>query len=66
MSTTTASIRYLTVKQVAAALNVSRSTLWRWVKGGYFVKPVRLGPKVTRFLESDVLAWAREKTEAQR
>ena len=65
MTTATESIRYLTVKQVAEALNVSPSTLWRWVRSGYLVKPVRLGPKVTRFLESDVLAWAREKTEAQ-
>ena len=65
MSTATESIRYLTVKQVASVLNVSQSTLWRWVKSGYLVKPVRLGPKVTRFLESDLLAWAMEKSEAQ-
>ena len=62
---TTTSIKYLTIKQVCEALNVSPSTIWRWLKQGDFPKPVHLGPKAVRWKESDILAWDREKTEAE-
>ena len=62
---TTTPIKYLNIKQVCEALNVSPSTIWRWSKQGHFVKPVRLGPKVTRWEESSILAWSREKTDGE-
>ena len=62
---TTTPIKYLNIKQVCEALNVSPSTIWRWLKQGDFPKPVHLGPKAVRWKESDILAWDREKTEGE-
>lgn len=47
-------------KQVAALLNVSLATLWRWGQAGGFPCPVPLGPPGSRcvgYLKSDVEAW---------
>ena len=65
MASTTPTIQYWTIKQVCEALHVSPSTVWRWVKQGRFVRPVRLGPKVTRFRVGDVMAWDQAKAEEQ-
>ncbi len=43
---------YLTQDEVAAKLQVDKSTLWRWNKSGYLTK-VRVGGKV-RYRLSDV------------
>lgn len=47
-----ASETYLTQDEVAAKLQVDKSTLWRWDKSGYLNK-VRVGGKV-RYRLSDV------------
>lgn len=44
-------------KQVAAMLNVSLATLWRWGQTGGFPRPVQLGARSVGFLRSDVEAW---------
>ena len=36
---------------------VSRSTLYRWMQAGQFPRPVKLGPHVTAWRETDVDAW---------
>lgn len=46
--------RFLTAKQVAEKLGVTKTTLWRWEKENY-LKPVRFGSKL-RYRESDILA----------
>lgn len=46
-------------KQVAALLNISLATLWRWQAQG-FPRPVPLGPPGSRcvgYLKADVDAW---------
>jgi prophage regulatory protein len=38
-------------------LPVSPATLWRWVKTGQFVTPVKLGENVTAWRVEDVRQW---------
>ena len=49
--------RYLTVEEVAARLNTSVSSIWRWKRVGAFPKAVKLGPGVTRWRLADLEAW---------
>lgn len=41
--------------EVAAHFNVSRTTIWRWVKSGVLPKPVKLG---------GLVRWRRDEIEA--
>lgn len=40
---------YVSDLQLAKRYNVSRSTIWRWVKAGILPMPVKLSPGCTRF-----------------
>ena len=40
---------------------VSAATLWRWVKSGHFVAPVRLGRNTTAWRCEDVRQWIDEQ-----
>lgn len=46
--------RLLRLPEVLNRLPIAKSTLWAWVKQGKFPAPVRLGPRVTTWRESDV------------
>lgn len=35
----------------------SPATIWRWIKAGTFPAPVRLGPGIVAWRESDLEAW---------
>jgi len=49
---------YLSDKQVAARLGVSRVSIWRWAKSlAGFPKPIRLSSNVTRWRLSELEAW---------
>lgn len=54
----------LTDRQVAAALSVSKSTVWRWVSEGRFPQPVRLAGKCTRWRKADVAQFVNEAAAA--
>ncbi|MDR0478583.1 MAG: AlpA family phage regulatory protein [Burkholderiaceae bacterium] len=38
---------------------VHRATWWRWIKQGIAPHPVKLGPHVVAWRESDLLRWQR-------
>ncbi len=42
--------------EVCRKFQISRSTLNRYVKAGFFPKPVRLGPRLVRFRDEDIAA----------
>lgn len=42
-------------------LPVSANTIWRWVRIGYFPRPIKLGPQITAWHLTDVQAWAQGK-----
>lgn len=39
--------RYMRVRSLAAALDVSPATIWRWAAAGRIPQPVKLSPGVT-------------------
>jgi predicted DNA-binding transcriptional regulator AlpA len=47
--------RLLTIKQVAEIVTFSGRKIWRDVAANLFPKPIKLGPKTTRWRESDIL-----------
>lgn len=44
-------------RQVEQRTGLSRSTLYQYMKDGYFPKPVPLGPRAVGWLESEVSDW---------
>ena len=53
--------RLLTSKQLIAETGISRSTIYRLLRKGEFPKPIRIGPRGVRWLESDIKAWLAER-----
>ena len=51
------SIKTYRFKDLHQLLNVSRSTIWRWVREGKFPPPVQLGPNVKAWRETDLQNW---------
>lgn len=49
--------RMLRNPEILTITGVSNATIWRWIKGGIFPAPVRLGPHAVGWRESDVLEW---------
>ena len=48
----------MTDKEVAAAMNVSRPTLWRWRKKvPNFPQPIKIGPRAVRYRRADIVAF---------
>lgn len=47
---------YYRAKEAAALLRVGLSTWWRWVQEGKIPAGTKLGPRVTVWRRSDVLA----------
>lgn len=46
--------KLLTSTQVAELLNVSPDTVFRWKREGRLPKALQLGPRATRWRESDI------------
>lgn len=47
---------YLTTAQVATRYQVSRETVWRWVRQGRLPQPYRFSPQAPRWSESELEA----------
>lgn len=48
---------FLRDTEVAIRYNVSRPTIWRWVKNGQFPKPIKLGMGSSRWRLTDLEVW---------
>lgn len=55
---------FLSDKQIAERIGVTRQTIWRWVSRGDFPAPIKLGPSVTRWKASAVDEWLGERESA--
>jgi prophage regulatory protein len=55
----------LKVEEVARRFAVSAREIWRGVADGTFPKPIKLGPKTTRWLESEILSHLQKLKEAR-
>jgi len=49
--------RLIRKKHVLDKVNISSSSLWAWVASGRFPAPIKLGPRTTVWLESEVDAF---------
>lgn len=56
-SITTTADRLLRVPDVTARTGLARSTIYDHVSQGKFPKPVKLGPRVVAWRESDINRW---------
>ncbi|MDR0458401.1 MAG: AlpA family phage regulatory protein [Burkholderiaceae bacterium] len=50
-------IHYREKQVLAKFAPVHRATWWRWIKQGSAPPPVKLGPHVRAWRESDLLSW---------
>jgi len=55
--------RLVRSREVCKQLNISRSTLIRWVKQGYFPKPFKDGPQRNAWFEDEVEKWLSSTTK---
>ncbi len=55
---------FLRLNDVQRVLGVKRTTVYRLVKNDpHFPKPVRLSPRVSGFLRTEVEAWAQKRAD---
>ena len=52
---------YMRQKELMRLVPFSPATLWRMVKAGTFVRPVKLSDRITAWNRADVLAWLQAK-----
>lgn len=53
--------RYIRLPEVKQLVPFSQATIWRKVKKGEFVRPVKLSSRITAWPRAAVLAWIAEK-----
>jgi prophage regulatory protein len=49
--------KYLTITQLRLRDGIANSTRWGWVSEGKYPKPVKFGPKQTRWVLEEIEAW---------
>lgn len=54
-----AQVTLMTRSEYAAEARVGKATVERWAAQGIGPQPIRLGPRLVRYLRSDVDAWLR-------
>lgn len=54
-------MNYFADKNLAVRYQVTRQTIWRWVREGNLPAPIRLGKAAVRWNEADILAWEQAK-----
>ncbi len=57
-------LRFLSLKETAARVNVNRATIYRWQELGKFPRAVRLSEHRIAFREADVNEWMQSRPEA--
>ncbi len=61
---TTPSHTFIRQKELMKMLPFSPATLWRRIRANEFVRPTKLGPRITAWRKSDVLDWIDQQEEA--
>jgi prophage regulatory protein len=52
---------FLRLRDVTKRIPVSKSTIWLWVQGGKFPRPIKLSERVTAWPVSEIEKWEAEK-----
>lgn len=61
IETSQSSYRFIRQKELMQMLPFSPATLWRKVKAGTFVKPIKLSDRITAWNSVEVHAWLQAK-----
>ena len=56
-------MRILRINEVCKKTGIGRSTIYRMMQHGEFPKPIKLGKKISGWLEEDIDQWLREQAE---
>lgn len=56
-------MKILRLKQVIEKTGLARSTIYKYVDGGIFPKPIPLGGRTVGWVDSEVHAWITERIE---
>jgi len=59
-------IDFLQLNQVLAKLNITKATLYVWMKKGVFPRPVKFSSKNVKWIAVDVDAWIMKKINEAR
>jgi prophage regulatory protein len=59
------SSRVLRRKDVEKRTGLSRSTIYLFMKGGCFPRPINLGPRSVGWLENEIEAWLQSRIQAR-
>ena len=57
--------RLISLVEVAAMLNIGTRTILDWVAADTFPPPIKLGPKMSRWYEDEVLHWLAMRPKAK-
>ena len=52
--------RFMRIGEVAKVFGIAKSTAWLWVKEGHLPVGHKIGPRVTVWKESEILAYMME------
>lgn len=52
--------QFLNISEVMGLTGNAKSTIYSWVKKGYFPKPIATGPNSSRFRSEDLRAWCND------
>lgn len=55
----------LRLPAVISMIGISKGSIYAYIKRGAFPAPIKLGPKASGWLASDVQAWIAERTAAR-
>lgn len=55
---------FLKYEDVAGLIDVSISSLYKWVADGTFLPPLQIGPNVRRWRRETLLAWLEKRQTA--
>lgn len=58
--------QFYRLPKITAKFEVSRSSIWAWVKVGKFPRPIKLSENCTAWNAADVEQWAAERIAASK
>jgi predicted DNA-binding transcriptional regulator AlpA len=58
--------RILSNRETAKYLGIHTTSLWRLIRDGDFIEPIRIGKRAGGFLKSEVVAWVASRQRGLR
>jgi prophage regulatory protein len=58
-------MKILRLKQVIETTGLARSTIYKYISDGTFVKPIKLNGRNSGWLEHEVVSWIQARVDAR-